>query len=313
MKNESFSIKFWGVRGSHPVSGPETAQYGGNTACVEISAGQRTLILDAGSGLIALGRDLTRRARQAQKAVDVVFLFSHLHHDHTQGFPFFAPVFSPATNLHLYGPVILGKDIEQTLAAVMNQPYFPVAYEDLASLRSAQNIFEKDLLQIPQEGNPVLTTAANAAPIPDAIRVRCMRSYGHPGGVWIYRIEWRGRSVVYATDTEGYAELDQRLVKFAEGADLLIHDSQYTDQHYLGQKPGLPTTQGYGHSTVSMACRVAQAAHVGQLALFHYDPSYADSTLDEMAGFASGMFHQSFAPREGQEIDLPVEPVLALA
>jgi ribonuclease BN (tRNA processing enzyme) len=99
----------------------------------------------------------------------------------------------------------------------------------------------------------------------EAVIIRIHKSFAHPGGVFVYRLTWRGRSVVYATDTEGYDGTDKRLVKFAKGANVLIHDAQYTDDHYRGQLPGFPSTQGFGHSTISMACDVAAAADVEQL------------------------------------------------
>ena len=97
--SDELRVKFWGVRGSYPAPGAGTVKYGGNTACVEIRAGERTIILDAGTGMIRLGRELTRR-----RALEVVLLFSHLHHDHTQGFPFFVPAYMPAAKLHIFGP-----------------------------------------------------------------------------------------------------------------------------------------------------------------------------------------------------------------
>ena len=99
MMNEEFTIKFWGIRGSYPTPGAETIKYGGNTSCVEIRTGGRTIILDAGTGIIPLGRELAKR-----KSSEMILLFSHLHHDHTQGFPFFVPAYIPNTRLHIFGP-----------------------------------------------------------------------------------------------------------------------------------------------------------------------------------------------------------------
>jgi ribonuclease BN (tRNA processing enzyme) len=114
---------------------------------------------------------------------------------------------------------------------------------------------------------------------------------------------------VYATDTEGYVGTDKRLVKFAKDADVLIHDAQYLDEHYWGQLEGLPSTQGYGHSTVTMACEVAASASTGQLVLFHHDPSYTDAMLAGMEAKAKGLFAESVAAYEGLEIVLREENI----
>jgi ribonuclease BN (tRNA processing enzyme) len=120
-----------------------------------------------------------------------------------------------------------------------------------------------------------------------------------------YRLEYRGAALVYATDTEGYVSNDRRLVSFARAADLLVHDAQYTDEHYLGLAPGLSLTQGYGHSTISMACQAAHAAGVKRLALFHHAPEYSDSQLDEISTRARAIFPDSVVAAEGLELRLP--------
>jgi ribonuclease BN (tRNA processing enzyme) len=142
----------------------------------------------------------------------------------------------------------------------------------------------------------------------EAVVIRIHKSYAHPGGVFIYRITWHGKSVVYATDTEGYIGTDKRLVKFAKDADLLIHDAQYLDEHYWGQLEGFPSTQGYGHSTVTMACEVAASASAGQLVLFHHDPAYSDGMVAGMERTAQSLFADSVAGYEGLEIDLTPDP-----
>lgn len=114
--DSSLNVKFWGVRGSHPAPGEDTVIFGGNTACVEVRAGFLSLILDAGTGLIGLGRDLARRARESGKPVQALLLFSHLHHDHTQGFPFFAPAYHPSNHLLLFGPGSSSQALEELLS-----------------------------------------------------------------------------------------------------------------------------------------------------------------------------------------------------
>lgn len=306
-EQDKFVVRFWGVRGSYPTPGPTTVRYGGNTPCVEVEAGGYALILDAGTGIINLGRDLLRRSRERGKPVEAVLLFSHLHHDHTQGFPFFAPAFVPTTRLHLFGPDFLNSSPKVTLDTVMTPPYFPVRLAELNAWLSFATLREPDVLMIGESVGGVALGSANDPALqsdPDLIRVRVLRSYAHPNGVLHYRIDWRGKSVVYATDTEGYVNGDRRLANFASGADLLIHDAQYTDEHYLGLAPGLPTTQGYGHSTTSIAIQAAQVSHTRKLALFHHAPEYDDAQLDRIAEQVDRIHPGTLIAREGMVIRL---------
>ncbi len=302
-----FSVRFWGVRGSYPTPGPSTVRYGGNTPCVEVSAGHWTVILDSGTGIIPLGRELMRRSRETRQPVEAVLLFSHLHHDHTQGFPFFSPAFVPTTRLHLFGPDFLNSSPKVTLDAVMTPPYFPLRLAELNAWLSFATLREPDLLVIGESvGGVALGSASDPAlqEDPDLLRVRVMRSYAHPNGVLHYRIDWHGKSVVYATDTEGYVNADRRLANFARNASLLIHDAQYTDEHYLGMAAGLPNTQGYGHSTVSIAAQAAQVSGAEKLVLFHHAPEYDDNQLDVIADQVSQMLPGTLVAREGLQIDL---------
>ena len=297
-------IRFWGVRGSYPVPGPRTVRFGGNTACVEIQAGPHTIILDAGTGIIGLGADLMRRSRDnGDNPVIASILFSHMHHDHTQGFPFFDPAYVGASTLHILGPKVFESDLEETLSHAMLPPSFPVALEDLPSLKILRNVNETDIVLIgPQPADVqvlnIYHNEINASP--DLVRVRTYHSYAHPkSGVNIYSISWRGRTVVYATDTEGYVQNDQRLVKFAKDADLLIHDAQYRIEDYTN--PAKPK-QGWGHSTPDMAIAVAQACNVKQLVLFHHEPLYDDATIAEIESVAQRTFPNTLSAYEGMEL-----------
>lgn len=297
-------VRFWGVRGSYPTPGGETVRYGGNTACVEIEANDSTIILDAGTGIVPLGKELVKRARRQGQRVSAVLLLSHLHHDHTQGFPFFTPAFIPGSRMAVYGPEFQGVTPLTTFDQIMTPPYFPVRLKELAGDLSFNVLREGSVLAVHPQNEAQLLPAGSSVEDTNAIRVRVLRSYAHPGGVLHYRIDWQGHSVVYATDTEGYVNGDRRLATFARGVDLLIHDAQYTDEHYLGLAPGLSVTQGFGHSTVSMACQVSQSADVKQLALFHHAPEYSDAQLDEIAKRAGDCFPNVVIASEGMEIRL---------
>jgi phosphoribosyl 1,2-cyclic phosphodiesterase len=302
MSNE-MKVRFWGVRGSHPAPGAGTVKYGGNTACVEVQAGSRTIILDAGTGIIPLGRELARTKR----AGELLLLFSHLHHDHTQGFPFFVPAYMPNAKLHIYGPDSTHQSIKNVLEHNQSSETFPVSLRDMSSSKDIQAVRESHVIVWDEGGVRVAGSVVGVSD--EAVVIRIHKSYAHPGGVFVYRITWRGHSVVYTTDTEGYVGTDKRLVKFAKDVDVLIHDAQYLDEHYWGQLDGLPATQGYGHSTVTMACEVAASAGTGQLILFHHDPSYSDAMLAGMERTAKSLFADSVTAYEGLEIMLREENV----
>lgn len=299
-------IRFWGVRGSYPVPGPRTVRFGGNTACVEVQAGAHTIILDAGTGIINLGAELLRRARaNGNQPIIATIFFSHMHHDHTQGFPFFDPAYVGASTLHILGPKVFESDLEETLAHAMLPPSFPVSLDELPSLKILRNVNETDIVLMGHSPTDiqVLNIYHNQIDAsPDLVRVRTYHSYAHPkNGVNIYSISWRGKTVVYATDTEGYVETDQRLVKFARNADLLIHDAQYRPEDYTN--PAKPK-QGWGHSTPDMACAVARECDAGQLVLFHHEPSYNDETVAEIEAGARKIFPNTCSAYEGLEIRL---------
>jgi phosphoribosyl 1,2-cyclic phosphodiesterase len=302
MSNE-MRVRFWGVRGSYPAPGAGTVKYGGNTPSVEVQAGDRTILLDAGTGIIPLGRELARTKR----ANELLILFSHLHHDHTQGFPFFLPAYMPNANLHIYGPDGTHESLKNVLERNQSSETFPISLRDMSSSKDIQAVRESQIILWDETGVRVAESVVGLSD--EALVVRIHKSYAHPGGVFAYRITWRGRSVVYASDTEGYVGTDKRLVKFAKDADVLIHDAQYLDEHYWGQLEGFPSTQGYGHSTVTMACEVAASASTGKLVLFHHDPSYTDAMLAGMERTAKNLFTDSVAAYEGLEIVLHDENI----
>ena len=292
---DDLRVKFWGVRGSYPVPGAGTVKYGGNTAAVEIRAGDKTILLDAGTGIIPLGRELAHKL-----SLEVVLLLSHLHHDHTQGFPFFVPAYMPTAKLHIFGPDGTHESLKNVLEHNQSSETFPVSLREMASSKDFQSVSDSQVIIWDEAGVHVAESSVGFDH--EAVVIRIHKSYAHPGGVYVYRVIWRGKSIVYATDTEGYVGTDKRLVTFARGADVLIHDAQYSDEHYWGGLTGFPSTQGYGHSTVSMACGVAASARVKRLILFHHEPSYSDEIVSGMETAAKEIFSASQAAYEGLEI-----------
>lgn len=271
-----FTVRFWGVRGSLPAGGPQFAAVGGNTSCVEVRVGDEVIILDAGSGLFPLGEALERPAR-------ATFFFSHYHWDHIQGFPLFRPAYEPENAFVLYGPGPEG--VESSLRRQMQAPNFPVPLDALRADLDFRVVEPGRRIRV---GDAVVQAAV----------------LNHPQGCLGYRIHCGGASVVYATDNE---QLDggrpnPRLLDLARDAQLLILDAQYTDDEYHGRCG--PARGGWGHSTISDACRVAAAAGVEQLALFHHDPSHSDSEVFEMLDEARASFPNVIAACEGQSVDV---------
>ncbi len=303
------SVRFWGCRGSFPVSGEGFLQFGGNTSCVEIRAGEHLIVCDMGTGIITLGNHLLderakRGAGRGKDPLDAVLLVSHAHHDHTQGFPFFKPAYLDFSTIHMFGPRTLNQDFSDILARSMMAPLFPVDLADMHSTRLIRNAEESEMIILREGKTPELVNVQRNQFRLDAgaVAISALKNLAHPkGGVVNYRVSLGGKSVVYATDVEGYVGGDSRLVRFSEGADLLIHDAQYLPDEYTG----LPVpTQGYGHSTWEMAATVARKAGVRRLALFHHDPTHNDAQIRQIEQQARRVFKASFAAYEGQEVSL---------
>lgn len=303
---DPFTVTFWGVRGSYPTPGAQTARIGGNTPCVHVRAGKHNLIFDAGTGIIGLGRALTNEYRPEATPLNLTIFFTHTHHDHVQGFPFFIPSRFQLTTLYIYGPKSLNEDLAGVLSNSMLPPVFPITVDDLACKRVVRNLAEGEVIYFdgPENEPSVMWSQRDAerlAANPGALCVQVMKSSAHPQGVFIYRVNFQGRSFVFATDVESYVGQYQRLIKFAQGADLIAHDAQYTDALYLDAP--VPR-QGWGHSTWRMAIETANAAGAKQLALYHHEPEHDDETLEEIEKCAQDVRPATFLAREGMTIEL---------
>jgi phosphoribosyl 1,2-cyclic phosphodiesterase/FixJ family two-component response regulator len=283
-------VQFWGTRGSIAKAGAGTVRYGGNTSCVEVRSSTGTLlVLDCGTGAHALGQSLVTSPTSRRGHM----LITHTHWDHIQGFPFFAPLYRPGDEWDVYAPRGLRESVRDTLAGQMQYVYFPVSVEQFAA-----TIRYHDLVEGAFTIGDVHVTA---------------RYLNHPALTLGYRLEADGVTVVYATDHEPHsrdlaegrvAELsgeDRRHVEFLAGADLLIHDAQYTAAEYARQV-------GWGHSTVESVVTLAREAGARRLALFHHDPLRDDGALDRVIvaarARAAGTPLDVFAAAEGLVIDV---------
>ncbi len=253
------SVTFWGVRGSIACASPEYMRYGGNTSCVEVTAGGRRLIFDAGTGIRKLGK----RICNAGESTETDIYFTHTHVDHIQGLSFFAPLARGEHKVRLSaGHLMPEHTLEQVMHLAMAAPLFPVTMDIFAAKIEFHDFVCGDTLK----------------PAPD-ITMRTA-SLNHPNGATGYRVDHAGKSICYITDTEHRpGERDANIVDLCRGADIMIYDSSYTDAEY-------PAHAGWGHSTWQEGVRIADTADIGTLVMFHHDPSHDDDTMDRIAAEA---------------------------
>ena len=299
-----FTATFWGVRGGYPVPGKDTVKFGGNTTCLQVRAGPHLIIIDAGTGIRALGEELVAQRVQDQTPIMGTLLFTHGHHDHTQGLLFFEPLRLRDTVFHVFGPRVFGEDLGDMLRRSMLPPMRPVALREQPGIRVIQTVSGGQTILITEPGKLPAVADQGADPeVPcEAAIVRVYHSSNHPkGGSLCYLIEYQGKRLVFATDTEGYIGGDVLLGEFVRGVDMLVHDAEYTDSEYTGPPVA---RQGYGHSTWKMAVAVGKKAQVKRLMLTHHHARHDDAFLLEMEREAQAIFPPTFMAREGMTIEL---------
>ena len=310
MKKSDLKVKFWGVRGSYPVVDRDYLDYGGNTACVEINAAGHTVILDGGTGIIALGDKIFQEHISSadnvfdRNPINAVLLLSHIHQDHIQGLNFFKPMNVITSSLSLFGHSGFNSSLSDTLSELIYGKSFPINLYDITADYSMNDITESDIILINNKNpKPVLkriTSINDLTPKNNEIVISFIKLNSHPNyGVMCFKIAFKDKSVVYATDNECYAGGSKKLELFAKDADLLIHDAQYTKEDYLSI---VSPKQGYGHSTFEMAVQTAENANVKKLACFHFEPSYNDEKLKKIENKLIIKNKNYFLAKEGMEI-----------
>jgi phosphoribosyl 1,2-cyclic phosphodiesterase len=270
-------IKFFGVRGSISVFGAEYLEFGGNTTCILLEGPKRTVILDAGTGIRQLGKEM---ASDPHLGIDrpCFLAFSHFHWDHIQGLPFFLPAYDSRRmfTISAIGRERYGTDLRSIFETQMQEVYFPVPLDGMGA--------KFEYLQTPEDHLSV-----------DQAFVRTVK-HNHPGGAYSYRIEdGEGKALVYCTDIEHGERIDPRIVELARDANVLIHDGQYTPEE-------LSSHRGWGHSSWAQAVEVAEQAKVKRLVITHHDPDHDDAFLLDVEKECRSRFPDTVLAREQMEI-----------
>ncbi len=305
-KNEKFLVKFRGTRGSYPTPKANYLKFGGNTACVELTCGNQLIILDAGTGIIDIGLDVIRNSiiQNKKNPHQATILLSHLHQDHIQGLQFYKPLFEPSSKINLFGLNTNEENLKDTLKTILFDKVFPLGIEEIRSDFKIKNFKENNVIVVSQNGetNFYDEQKPDIKYKDDDIIITSNKTQAHPkSGCLCIKVQYKSKTLVYATDKESYIGADKKFIQFAYGADCLIHDAQYTYQDYINP---IQPKQGFGHSTFEMAIENYKSAKAKKLFFFHYDPEYDDNKLSILEKEFSNMNENIFFAKENYEIEL---------
>ena len=271
-------IKFYGTRGSIPISDPGFMEFGGNTTCVFISGvdeGLNSIIMDAGTGIRNLGRELLSDKINVGDRINLGF--THFHWDHIQGFPFFGAAYKHDSRIQIS---TAGKrkiqNLKDIFSTQMQSIYFPVQLENMGA----------EIEFVKYDSDKVIGPKGAIVNIVDV---------NHPGGCIAVRFKFKEKSVVFCTDVEHPNGIDKNVVKLAMNVDVLIHEAQYTDEELI-------THKGWGHSSYSQAIEVAERCNVKQLIITHHDPDHDDQFLIKMEKKSQGRFKDLIFARDNYEL-----------
>ena len=257
-EGHAWNFTIWGARGSVPVSAPGVRTYGGQTTCMELVLPDAKIIIDAGSGLVELGRE-------ASSSRETLLFMTHVHWDHIVGLPFFNPLFDDKFKLDIRGVPRAGISVIDAIYNLNQPPIFPVKLQE--TICASVNATDLD---------EVGSTEFHGAKLE-------WTPVSHPGGCSAVAVSYGGKRIVFTGDVEIQAGGRDSLVEFAAGADVLICDAQYSPEEYSSHI-------GWGHSTNMDAAELAADAEVGQLILTHHDPAHVDADIDAMVAQAQTRF-----------------------
>jgi phosphoribosyl 1,2-cyclic phosphodiesterase len=277
--------KVWGCRGSLAAPGPETVRYGGNTSCLEVRlSDDHLVVIDAGTGIRNLGVSL---GKDRPERIDL--MLSHLHLDHIEGLGFFTPIWDPECEIHIWGPASPNRTLRERIATYFSPPLFPVHVDDIPS--------KLHFHDVPEEGWEIGPAQLKGLPV------------NHPGPTLGYRVEDQGKVLAYISDHEPALGVDLATASpewvsgygVAQGADVLFHDAQYTEEEY-------PMRVGWGHSSIAHTVAFGLMTKVRRLMMFHHDPLHSDAQLESMLARAHELWgdeHNGLSlSYEGMEIDV---------
>ena len=279
-------VKFWGVRGSFPIPRSDDS-FGGNTSCIEIRSNKNEIvILDMGTGLRVLGDSIIKNDTDIK---DINIVLSHYHYDHILGFLMFKPLFKDKYNINIYAPGLSDNDIESKFESFLNSNFWPV---NMSMFPSNIKFYHY---------------TSGSFDITENIKI-IISPHVHPGGANSIRVDIDRFSVTYVTDCEHPDNhLNQNVIDIAMNTDILIHDAQYKPDQIHNHK-------GWGHSSWKNCVDVAKAANVKKLALFHHNPDYGNSILEQIEQDAKNDFNNTISAKEGMELFIPEqvsEPVIS--